>query len=764
MRCNFKATWFWTASSMVLGCLLASSPGFAAEAANTNALQARDHIESITVTARRRKENVQKVPIAVTAISNQMISDNVITTTASLQKLVPNVSFTPISYAGGALGASIRGVSFDDLERSFEPAVAVSVDGMFLASNSGALVDLFDINSIEILRGPQGTLFGRNTVGGVINITHTKPTGEWGATGDFTFGSYGQNDYKLRVNMPIIKDKLAAKFTFYSVNSNSFQHNLLTGKTDPGLDRKAYSATFLFTPNANFDALLIYNHINDHSHYTKPVNLTAPGQLFCDAFGACITNGGDLQAQHGYKVSLGSAEFYTPYTSDSVILQMNDRLGAFSLHSITSYMHMKDTLNEENTGAADVNVGFGPQPLIRVFRGTTSSQFTQEVRAESNFSGPFNFVAGLYYFHSHYRLFPQNVYLLGGLISQFTAAQTDDSFAAFAEGTYQITPNTQLTVGGRYTWERKDFSIVTNNVPPATGIIFQCPDPTLVGTAYAACRNPTTSFSKFTPHVSLSHNLTDAIMVYASYSQGFRSGGWNGRAASNTSIGPYAPETVNSYEVGLRSELWKNKLRLNLTAFRANYNNKQEEVLTPSPINPAATETAVQNAGQATINGVEAELEAIPVDGLHLTGSLGYLDASYGKFLVNGVDVRSQKNFRYAPRWTYDVGADYTLDAGSLGGAFIFVANYNWQAKFTTSPNKDTTGLGRDTSPAYGKLDLSVGYSGATANGVGYKISLFANDVAHSNGHLTRKLDAGAFWFGVVEPGRTLGVNLNIHL
>lgn len=760
-----KAAWLWTASSMVLGCLVAASPGVAAEGGNASAPVVRDQIESVTVTARRREENLQRVPLAVTAISSQTISDNVITTTASLQKLVPNVNLTSITYAGGALGASIRGVSFDDLERSFEPAVAVSVDGMVLASNSGALVDMFDIGSIEILRGPQGTLFGRNTVGGVINIAHTKPTGEWGATADFTYGSYGQNDYKFRVNMPIIKDKLAAKFTFYSVNSDSFQRNLVTGTRDPGLDRKAYSATFLFTPSADFDALLIYNHIDDHSHYTKPVNLTAPGQLFCDAFGACITNGGDVQAKHGYKVSLGSAQFYTPYKSDSVILQMNERLGAISLHSITSYMHMKDTLDEENTGAADINLGAGPQPLIRIYRGTTSSQFTQELRTESNFSGPFNFVAGLYYFHSHYRLFPQDVSLLGSLISRFTAAQTDDSLAGFAEGTYQITPNTQLTVGGRYTWERKDFSIVTDNVPPATGIIFQCPDTALVGAAYAACRNPTTSFSKFTPHVSLSHNLTDDIMVYASYSQGFRSGGWNGRAASNTSIGPYAPESVDSYEIGWRSQLYENKLRFNLTAFRADYTNKQEEVLTPSPINPAATETTVQNAGQATINGVEAELEAIPLEGLHLTGSLGFLDASYGKFVVSGVDVLSQKNFRYAPKWTYDIGADYTIDAGSLGGAFVLVANYNWQAKFMTSPNKDTTGLNRDTSPAYGKLDLSIGYTGNLSGGdVNYKLSLFANDVAHADGHVTRKLDAGAFWFGTVEPGRTLGVNLNIQL
>ena len=764
MRRTRDAIWLSAASSIVLGGMLLASPSFAAAQSSSGNQHARDHIEQVTVTARRRVEDIQKVPIAVTAITSQTISDNAITTTAGLEKLVPNVNLTPINYAGGALGAAIRGVSFDDLERSFEPAIAVSVDGMFLASNSGALVDMFDIGSIEVLRGPQGTLFGRNTVGGVINVTHTRPTGEWGATADLTFGSNGEKDYKFRVNMPIVRDKLAAKFTFYSLNSDSFQHNLFTGKTDPGIDRKAASATFLFTPNENFDALLTYTHIDDHSHYPKPVNLTAPGQLFCAAFGACITNGADLQARHGYDVSLTGGEFYTPYKSDSVILQMNDRLGAVTLHSISGYMHMTDTLNEENTGAADISTPVGPMPLLRVYRGTHSWQFTQELRAETNFSGPFNMVGGIYYFHSYYRLYPQSVYLLGGEISRFTATQKDDSLAAFAEGTYQITPDTQLTVGGRYTWESKDFTMTTYATPPATGVLFKCPDPSLVGPAYAACRKPTTSYTKFTPHVSLSHNLSKDIMIYASYSQGFRSGGWNGRAASTTSIGPYAPETVDSYEVGWRSEFFQKRLQLNLTAFRADYNNKQEEVLTPSPINPAASETTVQNAGQATINGLEVEAEAIPVDGLHLTGSLGYLDASYQKFLVSGVDVRASKNFRYAPKWTFDIGGDYTIPAGSMGGAFILVANYNWSDKFTTSPNKDTTGLGRDTVPSYGKLDLSIGYTGdLTGPNVSYRLSLFANDVLHSDGHITRKLDAGAFWFGAVQPGRTIGVQLTLQ-
>ncbi|MEL0307403.1 MAG: Plug domain-containing protein, partial [Halieaceae bacterium] len=174
-------------------------------------------LEEVVVTARYREESVQDVPVAVTAMSGNFMEDNNIMSMLDIEKYVPNVEFTIMAFAGGALSASIRGLSFDDLEKSFEPAVGVSIDGMFMGTNAGANVDFFDVASVEVLRGPQGTLFGRNTIAGAVNIKRTRPTGEFGVKLMADIGRYDHVDLKGVINFPIIPDVLAAKLTARSL-------------------------------------------------------------------------------------------------------------------------------------------------------------------------------------------------------------------------------------------------------------------------------------------------------------------------------------------------------------------------------------------------------------------------------------------------------------------------------------------------------------------------------------------------------------------
>ena len=175
-------------------------------------------LEEIVVTARKRTEDLQSVPVAVSAFQGKFLEEQFTSTVSDLERFTPNVQLQPIEYSGGGLTAAIRGVGFGDLEKSFEPAVAVSVDGLFLASNTGATIDSFDIASVEILRGPQGTLFGRNTVGGTVNITRTRPTGEWGLKAAVSYGSYDSKTFKMIANAPLIKDVLALKVGAYVSN------------------------------------------------------------------------------------------------------------------------------------------------------------------------------------------------------------------------------------------------------------------------------------------------------------------------------------------------------------------------------------------------------------------------------------------------------------------------------------------------------------------------------------------------------------------
>ncbi|WP_408588031.1 TonB-dependent receptor [Novosphingobium sp.] len=759
--------------------ILAAAPAFAEEAEATKADD--NGIEQITVTARKRVEDVQSVPLAVSAIGGKALEARFVPDVRAVAKYIPNVQLGQVQYSGATLSASIRGISFADIERSFEPAVATSIDGIFLASNTGALVDMFDVESIEVLRGPQGTLFGRNTVGGIINVKRSRPTGELGAKLSATVGSYGRNDYKAIFNAPIIKDVLAAKIGVFSINSDSFTYDARSRKAEPGLDRLDITGSLLFTPTANFEALLTYEHLRDRSHYPNPVNqsvgeqkdasgnVTYGGELACTAFGLC-GHAADYE-KSGYRASYGGLPFSAPLDADNVTLNMKYKADNFSIVSVTGYMKNKDSLNIDNIGDA-LNVSADPEnpayvPLFHPVRKLHGDQFSQELRIDTDFDGMFNMVAGVYYFQSTYSLDNQSVYVAdatenpGARVDTFSAGQTVKSYAAFAETYWKVTPTTRITVGGRYTHETKDFHVEKPAVTLPEGGPYKCPD---VNSAYAPCRNPHLAFNRFTPRVSVDQELAKDIMTYVSWSRGFRSGGWNGRPGSTPdSIGPYQPETVDSYEVGFRSKFWDNKAIFNLTLFQTEYKNKQEDQIRSNPVLPTSTITFVENAGKARFQGVELETQVRPVPELHFFASAGYLKAKYLQFIDGtGKDVSASKQLRYAPKWNASVGGDYTFDLAG-GDQIVFGTNLKYVDKYATESSVDPAGLGREIIPSHTAVDASLTYTGHLASLKEYKISAFVNDAFHSGGRIVRSSYAGPFWFSDRIPNRTWGIEAQVE-
>ena len=731
-----------------------ANPPAAAEVADQSGL------EAITVTARKRVEDVQSVPVAVSAISGAALESRFVPDIRSVAKYIPNVQLGQVQYSGATLSASIRGISFADIERSFEPAVASSIDGIFLASNTGALVDLFDVESIEVLRGPQGTLFGRNTVGGIINIKRTRPTGELGAKLSATVGSYGRNDYKAILNAPLIPDVLAAKVGIFSINSNSFTYDAVTKKADPGLSRLDFTGTLLFTPSANFEALLTYEHLRDRSHYPQIVNLSAPGSLACDVFKLCFSNHKAAYEASGYRASFAGLPFSVPLDADNGSLTMVYKGNKFNITSVTGYMKNKDSLDIDNIGDA---IAPGT-PLFHPVRELHGSQFSQELRADTSFDGIFNVVAGVYYFTSTYSLDRQDVFLIDGtsnpanIVDSFSAGQTVKSYAAFAETYWKLGENTRLTLGGRYTHETKDFHV--NKPAPYTVPAFRCPDPT---STYAPCANPHLAFSKFTPRVSIDHKFTPDAMVYASWSRGFRSGGWNGRPGSAPqTIGPYNPETVDSYEAGVRTKFDDNKALVNVTVFQTDYSNKQEDQIRANPLNPASTITFVVNAAKARFRGVELETQYRPVPALHIFGSAGYLSAKYLSYLDGaGNDIRATKNLRYAPKWNASLGADYTFELGG-DNSLMVGSNIKYVDKYATESTVDSAGLSREVIPAHTSVDGSITYNGHFGGLKAFKLSAFVNDAFHGGARVVRSSEAGVFWFGDRIANRTWGLELQL--
>ncbi|MFM5929803.1 MAG: TonB-dependent receptor [Novosphingobium sp.] len=743
---------------------LTALPAMAQEASDTT--EDNGGIEAITVTARKRVEDVQSVPVAVSAISGAALESRFVPDVRAVAKYIPNVQLGQVQYSGATLSAAIRGISFADIERSFEPAVATSIDGVFLASNTGALVDMFDVESIEVLRGPQGTLFGRNTVGGIINIKRTRPTGELGLKVSATVGSYGRNDYKAVFNAPLVKDVLAVKLGVFSINSNSFTYDARTNKAEPGLNRLDFVGSILLTPSPDFEALLSYEHLRDRSHYPNPVNQSfangsAQDELAC-VVGLCYSSHKAAYESSGFRASFGGIPFSAPLDADNVTLNMKYKGDKFDIVSVTGYMKNKDSLDIDNMGDA-IAPGV---PFFHPVRYLHGDQFSQELRVDTNFGGMFDMVAGVYYFQSTYSLDSQDVYIAdavrnpAALVDTFNAGQTVKSYAAFAETYWKFSDTTRLTLGGRYTHETKDFHV--NKPAPYTVPAFKCPDPT---SAYVPCRAAHLSFNRFTPHVSLDHNFAEDVMAYASWSRGFRSGGWNGRPGSlPQTIGPYAPENVDSYELGLRTKFDQGRAIFNVTLFQTDYKNKQEDQIRTNPLNPASTITFVENAGKARFQGVELEAQYRPVPALHFYGSAGYLKAKYLQFIDGtGKDVSASKTLRYAPEWNASLGMDYTLDLGDSGNSLKFGTNVKYVDKYSTESSVDWSGQHREIIPAHTSVDASLTFTGQMQSLKEYKISAFIADAFHGGGRIVRSSYAGPFWFSDRIPNRTWGVELQLE-
>jgi iron complex outermembrane recepter protein len=622
-------------------------------------------IQDIIVTARRRNESIQTTPVAVTAVSPSQLEASAATKLSDLQGLAPNVLITTQSTGAATANISIRGIAFADVEKSFDPAVGVNVDGVYIGTSTGQLLDFFDISSIEILRGPQGTLFGRNTIAGVINVRRTRPTGEWGGKFEASYGSYEQIGLRGVLNAPIVKDVLAVKLFEFRQEDGGFLKEFGTGKHIGGSYQDNFGAAFLLTPSSNFDALLTLEE--QHQTFEAPNGLiTRTGDVFCGALPAVTCNRNTTTDI--YTIFPGQVPSTGRYRAPAATLEMNLTAGPVKLTSVTSYRSSTESQTQD----------FGTANLYLATRRQKYHQFSQELRASGNLFPNFDYVAGLYYFNSRYRLI-QDTNVFGSFAGeQFTIGKSR-SEAAFIDFDWEFLPRLRLSGGGRYTHDRKE------NINP------QLIDPNDGSVGVSAKK----SWSRFTPKVSLDYRPTDALMVYGSWSRGYRSGGFNGRGQTFFSATtPYNPETVDAYEVGVKSEFFDRKLALNLAGYYTDYKNIQESS-TVTLVGGIGNETVVTNAAGARIKGIEADLTARPIDPLTIRGSLGYTHSHFRGFLVNqpvtladgSVAVRtfdfSDVDLIYAPKITAAVNAEYKIPVGAnelrLNAGYRYITRYDQQ-------------------------------------------------------------------------------------
>jgi len=658
-----------------------ADPAVAATGASTAADSGQNGsaLQEIVVTARKREESSQSVPEAVNSISAQQIEQTFQMSGLGLEGASPNLVFDKVVAGPGAAALSIRGISFQDIEKSFDPAVGVVLDGIYLGTSTGQVFQMFDFDRVEILRGPQGTLFGKNTIGGAIDIVRTEPTGGWGADMRVQAGSYNLLNFDGVFNAPIVQDILAAKVAITSRHQQSPVFNLYTDSYPDGTVYSSYAATLKFTPIDTVKVLYTYQREEDNSPIGSIVNVSLPTDLLCFAFKQCAQNATGTIPQTGSL--LVSDQDYTNkqfYYLDAHTL--NAKYEFIPGSTLTYIFGLRKDAEETNQ-----DFDASPIPFYETTRDQHYRQESNEFRYTYDQGGIFNLVSGVYFWKAEYTLHQGTLFLgIPDAILQDTH-QDSRSEAVFAQGDLQFIKDWYLTLGGRYTVEKKQLASDQNYISPAFGANFDTfPDA------------PKDEWKKFTPKAGVRWQFTPEQMTYLSYSTGFRSGGFNGRGATLAAVTtPYNPETVNTYEVGYKSQWLNDRLRFNADVFSSKYKNKQESIEEPVG---GFQQTLVINASSATISGLELELVAVPLDGWTLSFDGGYLHAKYDSFCANITGVVSAT----------DTGPDQCAAAQPVTGGYLIPTDNRSQV-LSRAP--------KFTGSLVSNYDFKVGPGIATLNG-----------------------------------------------
>ncbi|HEX9954082.1 MAG TPA: TonB-dependent receptor [Allosphingosinicella sp.] len=614
----------------------------------------------IVVTARRTEESLQRVPAAVSAFNERTLDRLQAQDTTGLQGAVPNLNIVQGRGSSNATNIYIRGIGQPDALQTFDPAVGVYIDDVYISRIRGTQLDLLDLERVEVLRGPQGTLYGKNTIGGAFKVITRKPGREFRANASIAYGSYDQLELKAAASGPV-SDTLAAGFAVMRSRRDGYVEDRVLDREYNDKDTIAARGALAFTPSSRFrfDVSADYSHDDAALSVGAPVNelryLLAPTVVSLPLerpladydFTARISPTLPNQTKLRHWGVSGIATY--------------DLTDALTFKSITAYRDLttRDYIDIDATQlqVGDVQVNVDQHQI---------SQELQLAYSSNRLSG----VAGLYYLKeditSHQEAYGDNVLFPG--VTFFRSIDDDletTSLAAYANGSFSITDALRLSAGVRFTREEKDYFRTTS-----TKSNFLVGGVPILNATYVFSPGEG-SWEDVSPTVSLDYQFGPKTMAYARYSKGFKSGGFNGRANSVAESTAYDPEKVDSYEIGLKTTI-ANQLRLNFAAFHNDYKNFQARVSGTDEVNGIPTAVlSVINAGKLRIRGAELEANWTPVDNLLLDAQIGYLDAEYREFNdVRFTATGGSRAFQtpaFAPDWTIRLGAQYTAQLGGSG-------------------------------------------------------------------------------------------------
>jgi iron complex outermembrane receptor protein len=615
----------------------------------------------VVVTARRTAENLQDVPASVSAFSEETIEKIGATDATGLQGIVPNINIVQGRGSSNATNIFIRGIGQPDALQTFDPAVGFYVDDVYYSRIRGTQLDLFDLQRVEVLRGPQGTLYGKNTIGGAMKVVTRRPGQTPHGLFQATVGDYGLIEAKIAGSGPIT-DTLAGGVAFFNTSRDGYVTNPVTGEDYN--DRNATAArlalawdaspTFKVDWSADYavedNALVMGQPVNTLTTLFGVPLLVLPADVPEFDFTARPTAGLPNSTQLTHWGSALTASW--------------DISDAITLKSITAYRDL------QNSDYVDIDATF--LETGDVFVDVNQNQVSQELQATYD-DGPLTLVGGAFYMveniDSHQEAFGDDV-LTGPGGFTFLRTVDDDlkttSWAVFANASYALSDQLNISAGVRYTEETKDYFRTTSTFSSFPGLT--------ANPAFAFSIEDT--WTDTSPMASIDYRFNDSMLVYGRVARGFKSGGFNGRANNPGEQAPYAPEEVTSYEAGLKSDWLDGDLVANVSVFYNDYKDFQARVsglVTDPGTGLPSPELSVLNAGSLEISGAELELSYSPFSALMLDAQFGYLDAAYGDFddtrfaaaPYNG--SRAFQEPAFSPEWTTRLGGTYEFDLADAG-------------------------------------------------------------------------------------------------
>ncbi|HWQ88105.1 TonB-dependent receptor [Brevundimonas sp.] len=614
-------------------------------------------LDDVVVTARRREESLKDVPVAVSSLGAERLEETGASDITALQQQTPNATVQVARGSNSTLISFIRGVGQQDPLWGFEPGVGLYVDDVYVARPQGAVLDIFDIQRIEVLRGPQGSLYGRNTIGGAIKYVTARLSDEPELTLKGAYGSYNQIDLLASGSIPL-SDTFRIGGAIASYDRDGYGTNLNTGADVYDKDVLAGRLSLEWEPRQDMMVRLAYDRVEDNSnprHGHREVAGVGPGAGVPASVYDTYAGIGDSNSVENQGLAL------------TVQMDVNDH---WTFKSISAY----------RDGDTDTVIDFDntPAPTLDIPAVYSDDQFTQEFQFLFDYDR-IQGVAGVFYLDGTASgAFDTIAGNLGIVIGTQGSVETQ-SYAAFTDINFDITDRLHLGLGARYTQDEKTGQVFRANYLGATR------SPLLGGTARptlgAARTNYTRSrsFDQFTPKVSLSYDFSDEITGYASFSQGFKSGGFDMRGDATSTpqtVDGYDPETVDSFELGLKGSMFDRRLFFSSAVFHNEYQDQQVTTQVPIVVGGVTTGIAsfVDNVGSSTFTGAEFEAQLVVSDSLTANLALGYLDSQFDEFLRYNLatasfeDISSQVVLQNAPKYTGYFGVTWRgeMDGGEL--------------------------------------------------------------------------------------------------